>query len=318
MYACSPRWPSDWISEDDLRKVLIQLSNRILPSPFGADRIGVNYGLHFTGGEPFLNCDLLTKAVRIAHDLEIPSTFAETNGFWCVEDDGTREKLARLKDAGLHGILVSVNPFILEQVPFERTRRAIRIGQEIFHGNLMTYQEFFHHQFERLGIRGALSFEEYMRLAETDGLLENVELLPMGRAAYALSHLYRKYPARQFFGESCREELTRGWHVHVDNYCNYMTGYCGGISLGDARDITSICRGIDLNKHPILNALVADLKKLFELGVEEFNYKQLGEGYISKCHLCVDLRRHIAQETDEFQELRPREFYHHLQQPGTP
>ena len=318
MYACSPRWTGDWISEDNLRKVLIQLSGRVLPSPFGADRIGVNYGLHFTGGEPFLNLDLLEKAVRIAHDLQIPSIFVETNGFWCVEDDDTREKLTRLKHAGLDGILVSVNPFILEQLPFERTERAIRIGREIFDGNLMTYQEFFHNQFERLGVRGALSFEEYMRSTDPHSLLENVELLPMGRAAYALSHLYRKYPAQQFFRESCREELTRGWHVHVDNYCNYMTGYCGGISLGDARDITSICQGIDLNEHPILNALATDLKTLFELAAEEFNYKQRREGYISKCHLCVDLRRHIAQETDEFQELRPREFYDHLEEPGIP
>jgi hypothetical protein len=215
-------------------------------------------------------------------------------------------------------MLVSVNPFILEQLPFERTERAIRIGREIFDGNLIVYQAFFHSQFERLGVRGALSFEEYMRRAEPHSLLENVELLPMGRAVYALSHLYRKYPAQQFFRESCSEELTRGWHVHVDNYCNYMTGYCGGISLGDARDIASICQGIDLNEHPILNALATDLKTLFELAAEESNYEQRGEGYISKCHLCVDLRRHIAQETDEFQELRPREFYDHLEEPGIP
>jgi hypothetical protein len=316
MYACSPRWSGDWITKDDLRKVLIQLSDRILPSPYGADRVGVNCGLHFTGGEPFLNFELLEKAVRMAHGFQIPSTFVETNGFWCVEDDVAREKLARLKHAGLDGMLVSVNPFILEQVPFERTERAIRIGREIFHGNLMAYQEFFRNQFERLGVRQALSFEEYMRRVGPHGFLGKVELLPMGRAAYVLSHLYRKHPPQQFFGESCREELTRGWHVHVDNYCNYMTGYCGGISLGDARDITSICQGVDLNEHPILKAVATDLKTLFELGVEAFNYKQRGEGYISKCHLCVDLRRHMAQETDEFQELRPREFYDHLEQRG--
>jgi hypothetical protein len=318
MYACSPRWTGEWISEDNLRKILTQLSDRILPSPSGADRIGVNYGLHFTGGEPFLNFDLLEKAVQMAYDLQIPSTFVETNGFWCVEDDYAREKLAKLKHTGLHGMLVSVNPFILEQVPFERTERAIRIGQEIFHGNLITYQEFFHKQFERLGVRETLSFEEYVQRVGPDSLLEEAELLPMGRATYALSNLYRKYPAQQFFRESCREELTRGWHVHVDNYCNYVTGYCGGISLGDARDIASMCEGIDLNKRPILNALATDLKTLFELGVESFNYKPRREGYISKCHLCVDVRRHLAQETGEFQELRPREFYDHLEQPGIP
>jgi len=296
-----------------VEKILAQLSGRIQGSPFGTDKIGVNYGVHFTGGEPFLNFDLLLKVVRIAHELKVPSTFVETNSFWCIDDKMTREKLVRLKDAGLHGILISVNPFIIEQLPFERTERAARIGREIFRENAILYQEFFYSQFKKLNIKDTLSFNGYLQRIDVGDLHENVELLPIGRAAYMLSHLYRKYPAKQFFSESCREELTRGWHIHVDDYCNYMTGYCAGISLGDGREIDSICQGIDLDRRPILEALSNDLKRLFEFGVKEFDYKERGQGYISKCHLCVDLRRHIAQETDQFEELRPREFYRHLE-----
>nr|MDO8079362.1 radical SAM protein [Candidatus Freyarchaeota archaeon] len=134
MYACSPAWSADWISEGDLERVLTQLSPVILPSPLGPDRVGINYGLHFTGGEPFLNFDLLVKAVGMAHGLGIPSLFVETNSFWCANDWGTRDKFARLRDSGLDGLLISVNPFILEQVPFERTERAVRIGREVFGG----------------------------------------------------------------------------------------------------------------------------------------------------------------------------------------
>jgi hypothetical protein len=301
---------ADWISEGDLQIILTQLSEWIQPSPLGRNRIGVNYGLHLTGGEPFLNFELLVKAIEIAEGLGIPSTFVETNSFWCINDESVREKLARLKDSGLDGILISVNPFILDQVPFERTRKAIRIGREIFGQNAIVYQEVFHDQFERLNINRTLPFDAYLQ-AEPNGLT-HAELLPMGRTVYRLGHLYRKRPAREFFGESCREELTRGWHVHVDNYCNYMTGYCGGISLGDGRDINSILQGIDLTERPILSALVTDLKKLLVFGVQEFGYEEHEGGYISKCHLCLDVRRHIAQKTDEFKELRPREFYHRL------
>jgi len=313
MYACSPRWKDDWISEKDVEKILTQLSGRIQGSPLGNDTIGVNYGVHFTGGEPFLNFGLLLKAVGIAHELKIPSTFVETNSFWCIDERVTREKFLQLRDAGLHGILISVNPFILEQLPFERTERAAKIGREIFRGNAIIYQEFFYTQFKKLDVRDTLPFNGYLKKIDLGDLYENVELLPIGRATYMLNHLYRKYPAKQFFSESCREELTRGWHVHVDNYCNYMTGYCGGISLGDGREIDSICEGIDLDGRPILQALLSDLKRLFELGVKEFDYKERAQGYISKCHLCIDVRRHITQKTDEFQELRPREFYHHLE-----
>jgi len=312
MYACSPRWADEWISQDDLQKILSQLSGRIRGSPFGNERIGVNHGLHFTGGEPFLNYDLLLKAAAIAHELRIPSTFVETNAFWCTDDHNTRAKLAGLKHAGLHGILVSANPFILEQVPFERTERAVRIAQDIFRENVMLYQEFFYTQFKRFDIKDALPFTEYLEKVEIEDLYGNVELLPMGRAAYKVAHLYRKYPARQFFGESCQEELSRGWHVHIDNYCNYMTGYCGGISLGDGKDLNSLCQGIDLDERPIVNALATDLKELFQIGVERFDYKERRDGYISKCHLCVDVRKRIVDETGEFKELKPREFYLHL------
>jgi len=311
MYACSPGWKADWLSERDVEKILNQLADKIKPSPFGQDEVGINYGLHFTGGEPFLNFDLLLKIVEMANGYGIPSTFVETNCFWCIDDKTTREKLEQLKKAGLHGILISVNPFILEQVPFERTERAARIGKEIFGKNVMIYQGFFCHQFKGFNIRGTLPFEEYLQKAGYESLYQ-IELLPMGRAVYKLGNLYKKFPARQFFGESCREELTRNWHIHIDNYCNYMTGYCGGISLGDARDLDSL-REIVLDGKPILEALVTDLKELYEFGVEEIGYMELSEGYISKCHLCLDIRKCLAKQTDEFEELRPREFYFHLE-----
>lgn len=313
MYACSPLWKADWISEADAEKILSQLAGEIRGSPFGKDRIGINYGLHFTGGEPFLNFGLLLKVTEIAHRYKFPSTFVETNCFWCRDDETTREKLEGLKDAGLRGVLISVNPFILENVPFERTERAIRISEEIFGENVMIYQEFFYYHFKKLKIEGTLSFEEYLQKAGLHSL-SYIELLPMGRAPYKLGHLYRKYPAKRFFGESCRDELTRSWHVHIDNYGNYMTGYCGGVSLGDARNLDSL-REIDLDERPILDALVTDLEKLYEFG-KGFGYEDRSEGYISKCHLCVDIRRHMAQQTDEFKELSPREFYSHLEERG--
>jgi len=312
MYACSPRWTHDWISREDLHEILTQLSGRIRGSPFGNDKIGINYGLHFTGGEPFLNFDLLMDAVQMADDLQIPSTFVETNGFWATDDESTRDRLLRLKEAGLHGILISVNPFILEQVPFERTQRAVRIATGVFRENVLLYQEYFYNEFKRINIKGSLPFIDYLQRTHLGDLYENVELLPMGRAAYKLTDLYARCPAERFLDESCGSQLTRGWHAHADNYCNYMTGYCGGISLGDARRIDSICQGIDLDDLRIVAALVTRLKSLYEIGVREYGYRPLVGGYISKCHLCVDIRKHIARETDEFRELRPREFYYRL------
>lgn len=316
MYACSPKCKADWISLNDAQKVLTHLAKafkRTYPPKF--DRVGVNLGLHFTGGEPFMNFNLLLDLVKMADKMEIPSTFVETNCFWSIDDDTTREKLVRLRDAGLHGILISVNPFILEHVPYERTERTIKASEAVFDRNVMVYQEFFRNQFKQLNIKGCMSFEEYLSRAGSVSL-QYAELIPIGRACYRLGHLYKKRSAATFFSECCIDELTRCWHVHVDNYCNYITGYCAGISLGDARNLDSILNGIELEDHPVVARLVSPkgVKKLYDFGTVEFGYRELEEGYTSKCHLCIDIRKHISQQTDEFKELKPQEFYHSLRE----
>ncbi|MEM2130268.1 MAG: 4Fe-4S cluster-binding domain-containing protein, partial [Candidatus Bathyarchaeia archaeon] len=68
MYACSPKCRANWISLVDAEKVLTQLHAAFEQSyPARTSRLGLNYGLHFTGGEPFLNFGLLLNLVKIAH-----------------------------------------------------------------------------------------------------------------------------------------------------------------------------------------------------------------------------------------------------------
>lgn len=322
MYASSPRWRSDWINLRDAEIILKNFSAAFRKRyPRGFNRIGVNLGLHFTGGEPFLNFDLLLRLVKLANELEIPALFVETNCFWCIDDETTEGRFQELKDAGLMGVLISANPFVIEQVPFERVDRAVRISKRIFRGNVIVYQELFYNQLKTIGLKGTLSFRDYLSLmSDRDPLglyagLRYPSMLLMGRAPYKIGYLYRKYPAERFFNESCREELTRDWHVHVDNYCNYIAGYCAGISLGDARELTSLCQeGISLDDHPIIEKLVSPkgLGNLFKYASDEYGYREKEGGYISKCHLCLDIRRCLIEQTDEFKELKPKEFYKHI------
>ncbi len=322
MYACSPKWRNDWISLGDAEKILKFLSTIFKKQyPKNFSQLGVNLGLHFTGGEPFLNFDLLLRLVKMADKYEIPSVFVETNCFWCVDDEETEEKLCKLRDAGLKGILISANPFLIEQIPFERIERAVNISERVFDGNVIVYQNIFLNQLRTIDLKGTLSFENYLSIMrEKDPLglyagLSFPSILPMGRVPYRLGYLYKRYPTSRFFDESCMEELTRNWHVHIDNYCNYISGYCAGISLGDARDLEKICQdGINLDENPIIEILVSPkgIMKLFEYAVKEYGYRERNDGYVSKCHLCLDIRKHIVEQTDDFNELKPRDFYRHL------
>ncbi|MCS7259895.1 MAG: radical SAM protein [Anaerolineae bacterium] len=314
MYACSPTWEANWISESDLYQLLSSLAGHIVPSPWGKERVSLSHGVHFTGGEPFLNFKLLVSATQMATELGIPSTFVETNCSWCVNDDVTRERLEALRQAGLKGIMISVNPFYVEYIPFERTERCIRISQEVFGPNVMIYQIEFYRQFKRLDLQGKVPFERYLKLVRTldGGVGVAVEMFLMGRAARALKPYYRSYPAATFFGEPCQPPFLRDWHNHFDNYGNFMPGFCGGISLGSWRELDRLIReGIDVRDYPVLRSLIAeDIRALFYFA-REHGYQEVPQGYISKCDLCLDIRLHLVQHGN-FAELSPRAFYEQL------
>jgi len=58
-------------------------------------------------------------------------------------DEITKDKLIKLKHAGISAIPVSVNPFNIEYIPLERIQRVVKIGSQIFYNNLFVYQEIF-------------------------------------------------------------------------------------------------------------------------------------------------------------------------------
>jgi hypothetical protein len=318
IYGCSKKWSADWISEADLEKILTQLSVRIYPSPYGKGSTTLSHGLHFTGGEPFINFNLLCKAVETASDLGIPSLFVETNCFWAINDRITEEKLKLLRSKGLHGIMISVNPFYLEYVPFERTHRTVRIALNIFGRNTMVYQLEYYKRFMQWGLKGRVSLQDYLKLekGKTKTFLHNVEFFIMGRAPYVLKDVLRQYysffPASSYFYEPCITPFLRSWHNHFDNYCNYIPGFCGGITLGDCRNLDRLLNeGIELDDYPVLKFLVENnLKGLFEYATK-YGYKESKDGYLSKCHVCTDLRKFLVKK-NKFRELQPEEFYEHL------
>jgi hypothetical protein len=205
--------------------------------------------------------------------------------------------------------MISVNPYYLEFVPFERTERGIRIAQEVFEENLMIYQWDYYVAFKKLAITGKVLLEDYLNLAKGEDLARRVEMFLAGRAVYSLGALYPRHPPEVFFTEPCQPSFLRNWHNHFDNYGNWMPGYCGGISLGKWQNLDELLEhGVDPDRHPILTYLVEeDLRGLLSFA-EDLGYQRSPEGYVSRCHLCVDIRRHLSAQ-EPFEELAPREFY---------
>ena len=314
MYACGTDWPADYPTSRELSAILEVIAPYIAPAPGGSDCVGINYGLHFTGGEPFLNYPLLEEGLEAAAELEIPSVFIETNGFWASDDDTVRERLSDLKQAGLKGIMISVNPFYLEHVPFERTRRLIKYSVEMFGPNTMVYQTEYYRRYLSEGITGKKSFAESLEEYGPKGFRSRTEFFLNGRAPYALEDtgIFPHYPAEDLFAVPCMPAFLRSWHNHVDNYGNFIPGYCGGLSLGSITDLPSLVEdGLLLADRPVLWFIIRDDFAGLLRFAESEGYRRNPKGYLSKCHLCADIRLHLVR-TDSFPELEPERFYSEL------
>ena len=307
LYASSPTW-KEWISEEDAERIFFELKKhgRYLT------------GIHIAGGEPMLRPDLAVSVVKTAMRLGIPLDYIETNAFWCWDDEKTTETFQKLKEAGLPAVLISASPFHAEFVPMERVNRAVRIGRKVF-GNrgILIFTNYFYQQLQNIETKHPLPFEDYIEAIGSEraslAFATEYSLIPNGRAATQLVDLYQRRPAVQFFGETCENELSSPHHIHIDLYGNYIAGLCAGISLGDAKNLDALISGIDLSHKPVLRNLVeAGVEGLFQWAVEEYGYIEDVMGYMAKCHLCLDIRRHLIATGTHFSELVPKPFYENL------
>jgi organic radical activating enzyme len=107
------------------RRTVIRLMNEAAAIDDGAP-------LYFllTGGEPFLDFDLLVEVV--AHGASLGGQVScVTNAFWARTDELAKEKLSVMRDAGLTALAVSVSRFHQRFVPLHRVRRALEAAGEL-------------------------------------------------------------------------------------------------------------------------------------------------------------------------------------------
>lgn len=82
----------------------------------------------FTGGEAFLEYDILVENIALCEELGIESSVV-TNGFWAPNSHITTQKLKKLK--GLRTLNVSTDLFHQEFVPVDRIRNIIQSCHEL-------------------------------------------------------------------------------------------------------------------------------------------------------------------------------------------
>jgi hypothetical protein len=275
------------------------------------------YQVHLTGGEPFLKPDLLLHAVETASRLSIPR-YVETNAGWCIRESLVEDRFRDLRNAGLDSILISCSPYHAEMIPPERTNLAIRKAIEIFGPQrVIVYLPEYLALISGIASDNTIPLEAYKEsfgLAQATHILwEGYGIISGGRSGYCLADYSGHHPAESFRGLSCMGEILYAHHSHFDLYGHFISGFCGGLTVGSWHELPVLLDRFEGAVYPALIRILIEsgpygLMRLAESG---YGYAKKPIGYAGKCHLCVDVRRHLIRSS-HFGELEPASFYDHF------
>ncbi len=306
LYNCGPGWEKEAMSPQTLRQALEAVASWPQPPQ-----------VHLSGGEPFLYFPLLLEGVRMATGLGL-WCYVETSAVWCTARADITGQFEVLQAAGLQAILISCSPFHAERIPPAHTLRAIQAAIEVFGPNrvivyLPNFVEII--QYFDLERPTPLSrYEETFGRKEAGRILwQGYGIISGGRAGYRLGHLVPRQRAAAFARLNCASDILYAPHSHLDLYGNFISAFCGGLTVGDWHDLPQLLADFQAGRYPPLVKVLLEEGPygLGKLAQEQYGYQPLPDGYTGKCHLCVDVRRHLV-ETGNFAELRPRGFYENI------
>jgi hypothetical protein len=267
--------------------------------------------LHIAGGEPTLRMDLLVRIIVMARQQNLPVAYVETNASWCRDLPTAQRGFARLREAGLPAILISVSMFHNEFVPLAFTRNAIQAAREVFGPqNVILYLPHMYELLSRLPDDGTHSLEQFCRWTGLEGREEVIprlyDVIPSGRAVKALRDCFFPRPARAYAGQTCRTNLLNTSHFHIDSQGNLFTGLCAGIVPAS---VDNLHPPISPETHPVFTLLCeAGPFGLMEMATKRYSYEPREDGFVSKCDLCLAVRSFLATK-GPFLELRPASYY---------
>jgi hypothetical protein len=301
LYACSPRWEKRYIEGEraagNFRKIR---------------ELGC-FSVHIGGGEPLLNPQGLKAVLAAAREAGVGVEYVETNSSWFTHQDAAVALLRDLKKLGLPTLLISISPFHNEHIPFARVKGVIAACR-IAGIQAFPWINEFYREIDSFDDAQPHGLEEYAARFGDDYLprLPGRYWIHLGgRAVETFKTIYPGRSLEAVAAESrggCRELLdTRHFHFDLDG--RYIPGLCAGLAI----------KGEDLGQplapeaYPLLTTLFnTGVQGLLDLAAQHHGF-QPGRSYISKCHLCLEIRSYLAAQTQSpFSELQPRPFYENL------
>jgi organic radical activating enzyme len=298
LYFCSPKWKKDYIEKRMLEEVIAKIR-----------KLGCS-SIHIGGGEPFLNLSGLKMVVETCKSANIRIEYVETNSSWYKDMESACKILSSLKKRGLSALLVSMSPFHNEHIPFFKVKGVIdacnAVGIKTFPWISDFYSEV--DAFEDRKTHTLAEYENRYGPGYLMKLPSRYWIHPGGRALKTYSRISGLTPYEEILSSNQRgcRELMDVSHFHFDLYGNYIPGLCSGLAL----HYTGLGNAAPPEKYPFLYILFqGGVVRLLEFISNEYGFRP-EKGYISKCHLCFEIRRYLVMEKGvKAKEFQPHGFY---------
>ncbi len=301
LYACSPAWEKRHIDAETTEQNILKIKS-----------LGCS-SIHVGGGEPFLNVNGLRMVVETAYALGVHIEYVETNSSWYRDQISAGEILSSLRDRGLSTLLISISPFHNEYIPFYKVKGVIEACKTV-ELNVFPWILDFFSEVDALDDKVTHTMDEFKERYGPNYLRRIPSRYWIHFGGRALKTFAKVFTIRTHeeilssSGGGCAELLDVN-HFHFDLFGNYIPGLCSGLAIH--RD--DMGQEISAGKYPLLHILFHEgIEGLYDLVCSKFRFKP-SDGYISKCHLCFDLRRFVVLDKGmAHSELQPQAFYENV------
>lgn len=299
-YASSPEWPNDYMTPSMADEIFSILKS-----------LDCHY-VHIGGGEPLLQPDKIFAVLESARRNNIDIEYIETNASWYRDEVSAKIILKELMKYGVHTLLISIDPYHNEYIPFWKVKALMAACSEVNMGVFPWLMDFWA-DLDAMDDRKPHSLDEYVRLFGQNYLLElprRYGLNLKGRALKTYKPMMKKQPFEQILKESKPCRLLSGiYHFHVDLYGNFIPQSCPGLSI----NLSEVSYGADPGKYRVLYSLESNgIGGLVELAIKEYDYRPESE-YAGKCDLCYDIRSFLVLERKlNLPDLQPEGHYKYV------
>lgn len=298
LYSCSPRWARVYIDKTTTRRNFEAIKN-----------LGCR-SVHVGGGEPFLDAGGLKDVLAVAQETGMGVAYVETNSSWYRDLDTAVVLLKELKTLGLSTLLVSISPFHNEYIPFCKVKGVFAACRE---AGLSVFQwiKDFYSEIDTFDDNDVHELAEYERRFG-DGYLASIPSRYWvhlgGRALKTFQHVLRTRDIQTLLADNPHgcSELQNTSHFHMDLFGNYIPSLCAGLAI----QREDLGRELSADQYPLLSRLYSGgIGALFDFACREHGYDS-NDRFLSKCHLCFDIRRHLALNAGwESKDLQPLGCY---------